>query len=135
MGQLIFNSPGVNLYLSHNMNSQLVVLLSLALLVTLFMPVIEGAAVRRRGRQGRKTLGRQRLGRQRQGRQETEEAGSELPNGCDELTEIGAFMNHLELLRWCIDVGEIDPETQVGLYKPLLALLEAKDAAKEEAAE
>ena len=78
----------------------------------------------------------------RRGRQDADAAGadanavdaeSELPNGCDSLTEIGNFLSYPKLLMWCIEVGEIDPES-LGIYKPILAALEAK-AAEEEAAE
>merc|ERR1711910_280258 len=136
------------------MRSSLVLLVSLALLPSLFLPAIEAAAARRRGkgRAGRRGVvshrGRQqgRRGRARvqarRGRQDADVAAddanavdgeSELPNGCDSLTEIGNFMTYPKLLMWCIEVGEIDPES-LGLYKPLLAILEAK-AAEEEAAE
>merc|ERR1712168_384597 len=134
------------------MRSSLVLLVSLAVLLSLFLPAIEAAAARRRGKAGRRGgvafRGRQqgRRGRARvqarRGSQDGDVAAddanavdgeSELPNGCDSLTEIGNFMTYPKLLMWCIEVGEIDPET-LGLYKPLLAILEAK-AAEEEAAE
>merc|ERR1711942_626677 len=134
------------------MRSSLVLLVSLAVLLSLFLPAIEAAAARRRGKAGRRGgvafRGRQqgRRGRARvqarRGRQDGDVAAddanavdgeSELPNGCDSLTEIGNFMTYPKLLMWCIEVGEIDPES-LGLYKPLLAILEAK-AAEEEAAE
>merc|ERR1712098_989082 len=117
----------------------LVLLVSLAVLLSLFLPAIEAAAARRRGKAGRKGVvtfrGRQqgRRGRARvqarRGRQDGDVAAddanavdgeSELPNGCDSLTEIGNFMTYPKLLMWCIEVGEIDPES-LGLYKPLLA--------------
>jgi hypothetical protein len=136
------------------MRSSLVLLVSLAVLLSLFLPAIEAAAARRRGKAGRRgavsssNRGRQqgRRGRgrvqARRGRQDADvaagdanavDAESELPNGCDSMTEIGNFMSYPKLLMWCIEVGEIDPES-LGLYKPLLAALEAK-AAEEEAAE
>ena len=134
------------------MRASLVLLVSLAVLLSLFLPAIEAAAARRRGKAGRRGAvtfrGRQqgRRGRARvqarRGRQDGDVAAAdanavdgegELPNGCDSLTEIGNFMTYPKLLMWCIEVGEIDPET-LGLYKPLLAILEAK-AAEEEADE
>ena len=134
------------------MRASLVLLVSLAVLLSLFLPAIEAAAARRRGKAGRRGgvafRGRQqgRRGRARvqarRGRQDGDvvaddanavDGESELPNGCDSLTEIGNFMTYPKLLMWCIEVGEIDPES-LGLYKPLLAILEAK-AAEEEAAE
>merc|ERR1739838_454755 len=140
-----------------NMRSSLVLLVCLAVLLSLFLPAIEAAAARRRGKAGRRVAankgrqqgrrGRVASGRSRQlgrrGRQDEDVAAadpnavdteSELPNGCDSLTEIGAFMTHSKLLMWCIEVGEIDPES-LGLYKPLLAILEAKAAEEEEGAE
>ena len=133
------------------MHVSLVLLVSLAVLLSLFLPAIEAAAARRRGKAGRRgavsSSHRGRQGRRgrvqaRRGRQDADavaddanavDAESELPNGCDSLTEIGNFMTYPKLLMWCIEVGEIDPES-LGLYKPLLAILEAK-AAEEEAAE
>ena len=133
------------------MRVSLVLLVSLAVLLSLFLPAIEAAAARRRGKAGRRgavsSSHRGRQGRRgrvqaRRGRQDADavaddanavDAESELPNGCDSLTEIGNFMTYPKLLMWCIEVGEIDPES-LGLYKPLLAILEAK-AAEEEAAE
>merc|ERR1712177_200414 len=125
------------------MRSSLVLLISLAVLLSLFLPAIEAAAARRRGKAGRRGgvafRGRQqgRRGRARvqarRGRQDGDVAAddanavdgeTELPNGCDSLTEIGNFMTYPKLLMWCIEVGEIDPES-LGLYKPLLAILEA----------
>merc|ERR1719500_2358694 len=119
------------------MHSKLVLLVSLAVLLSLFLPAIEAAAARRRvqARHGRVQA--------RRGRQDVDavaddanavDAESELPNGCDSLTEIGNFMTFPKLLMWCIEVGEIDPES-LGLYKPLLAILEAKAAEEEAAAE
>merc|ERR1712066_727561 len=133
------------------MRVSLVLLVSLTVLLSLFLPAIEAAAARRRGKAGRRgavsSSHRGRQGRRgrvqaRRGRQDADavaddanavDAESELPNGCDSLTEIGNFMTYPKLLMWCIEVGEIDPES-LGLYKPLLAILEAK-AAEEEAAE
>ena len=36
---------------------------------------------------------------------ETDEETASLMNGCDALTEIGAFMNYPKLLLWCIEVS------------------------------
>merc|ERR1711990_942046 len=145
MGQSLLPPPPEH---SLRMRSSLVLLVSLAVLLSLFLPAKEAAAARRRGKAGRRGVvshrGRQqgRRGRARvqarRGRQDADDANavdgeSELPNGCDSLTEIGNFMTYPKLLMWCIEVGEIDPES-LGLYKPLLAILEAK-AAEEEAAE
>ena len=134
------------------MHSKLVLLVSLAVLLSLFLPAIEAAAARRRGKAGRRgavsSSHRGRQGRRgrvqaRRGRQDADavaddanavDAESELPNGCDSLTEIGNFMTFPKLLMWCIEVGEIDPES-LGLYKPLLAILEAKAAEEEDAEE
>merc|ERR1712037_325185 len=141
------------------MRVSLVLLVSLAVLLSLFLPAIEAAAARRRGKAGRRgavsSSHRGRQGRRgrvqarhgrvqaRRGRQDADavaddanavDAESELPNGCDSLTEIGNFMTYPKLLMWCIEVGEIDPES-LGLYKPLLAILEAKAAEEEAAAE
>merc|ERR1712198_425675 len=119
-------------------------------LLSVFSPAIEAAASRRRGKATRRgsvarRVQQARRGRgrvvARRGRQDGDvaddanavDAESELPNGCDALTEIGNFMAYPKLLMWCIEVGEIDPES-LGLYKPLLAILEAK-AAQEEAEE
>merc|ERR1712128_5794 len=132
------------------MRCSLVLLVSLAVLLSIFLPAIEAAAARRRGKAGRQGAvsssnrgrhqGRRGRGRvqARRGRQDADaanavDAESELPNGCDSLTEVGNFLSYPKLLMWCIEVGEIDPES-LGLYKPLLAALEAK-AAEEEAAE
>merc|ERR1711892_1063764 len=137
------------------MRCSLVLLVSLAVLLSIFLPAIEAAAARRRGEAGRSRgavfssnrgsqQGRRGRGRvqARRGRQDADaliadanavDAESELPNGCDSLTEVGNFLSYPKLLMWCIEVGEIDPES-LGLYKPLLAALEAK-AAEEEAAE
>merc|ERR1711872_633073 len=114
---------------SNRMRASLVLLVSLAVLLSLFLPAIEAAAARRRGKAGRRGAVTFR-GRQqgRRGRQDGDVAAadanavdgeSELPNGCDSLTEIGNFMTYPKLLMWCIEVGEIDPES-LGLYKPLL---------------
>merc|ERR1712212_861887 len=148
MGQSLLPPPPEQ---SLRMRSSLVLLVSLAVLLSLFLPAIEAAAARRRGKAGRRGVVSHR-GRQqgrggarvqaRRGRKDADvvaddanavDGESELPNGCDSLTEIGNFMTYPKLLMWCIEVGEIDPES-LGLYKPLLAILEAK-AAEEEAAE
>merc|ERR1711915_723672 len=132
------------------MRCSFAILLSLMVLLSVFSPAIEAVAGRRgkaarrgavakRVQQGRRGRGRIVA---RRGRQDGDvsaadanavDVESELPNGCDALTEIGNFMTYPKLLMWCIEVGEIDPES-LGLYKPLLAMLEAK-AAEEEAEE
>merc|ERR1712153_245438 len=144
MGSLDFFIPQST---QKKMRCSLVLLVSLAVLLSIFLPAIEAAAARRRGKSGRRgavsssNRGRQqgRRGRvqARRGRPDADanavDAESELPNGCDSMTEIGNFLSYPKLLMWCIEVGEIDPES-LGLYKPILAALEAK-AAEEEAAE
>merc|ERR1719430_2632660 len=54
---------------------------------------------------------------------ESEGSGSDIANGCDHLTEIGAFMTHAKELAWCL---ENDPELELGLYAPLVALAETR---------
>merc|ERR1712183_637394 len=97
------------------MRSSLVLLVCLAVLLSLFLPAIEAAAARRRGkaggvanrgrqqgRRGRVASGRSRqLGRR--GRQDDDVAAAdpnavdggeeELHNGCDWKTNIGGFLN------------------------------------------
>merc|ERR1712215_149688 len=147
MGQYISLLPTQH----YKMHATLILFLCLAVLLSTFLPAVEAAAARRRGKAARRggvssyrqqgRRGRARV-RARRGRQDADvaaadtnavDAESELPNGCDSLTEIGNFMTYPKLLLWCIEVGEIDPES-LGLYKPLLAVIEAK-AAEEEAAE
>merc|ERR1712025_183993 len=95
------------------MRSSLVLLISLALLLSLFLPAIEAAAARRRGKAGKRGgvsfRGRQqgRRGRARvqarRGRQDADvaaddanavdgEAEEEIYNGCDPATNIGGFL-------------------------------------------
>merc|ERR1739838_901557 len=103
----------------HNckMRSSLVLLVCLAVLLSLFLPVIEAAAARRRGKAGRRVAanrgrqhgrrGRVASGRSRQlgrrGRQDGDvaavdanavdaEADEEIYNGCDPATNIGGFL-------------------------------------------
>merc|ERR1711892_447755 len=103
----------------HNckMRSSLVLLVCLAVLLSLFLPAIEAAAARRRGKAGRRVAanrgrqqgrrGRVASGRSRQlgrrGRQDDDvaaadpnavdaEAEEEIYNGCDPATNIGGFL-------------------------------------------
>merc|ERR1712203_755494 len=107
------------------MRSGLVLLVSLALLLSLFLPAIEAAAARRRGKAktGRRGVvshrGRQqaRRGRgrvqARRGRQDGDVAsddtnavdgeGEELHNGCDWKTNIGGFLTFCKWRKWCAD--------------------------------
>ena len=123
------------------MRCTLLLLVCLAVL-GLLLPVCEAGSARAGRRAGRTGQGRGRTlghrGRKagRRGRQEYEEedenavdageeegSGSDIANGCDHLTEIGAFMNHAKELAWCL---ENDPELELGLYAPLVALAEAR---------
>ena len=125
------------------MRCSLLLLVCLAVLGCL-LPVCEAGSARAGRRAGRTGQGRGRTlvqgGRKagRRGRQEYEEedenavdageeegSGSDIANGCDHLTEIGAFMNHAKELAWCL---ENDPELELGLYAPLVALAEARAA-------
>ena len=97
------------------MRCSLVLLVSLAVLLSIFLPAIEAAAARRRGKAGRRgavsssNRGRQqgRRGRgrvqARRGRQDADvavadenavdgEAEEEIYNGCDPATNIGGFL-------------------------------------------
>merc|ERR1711892_735227 len=95
------------------MRCSLVLLVSLAVLLSLFLPAIEAAAARRKGKAGRRgavsssNRGRQqgRRGRvqARRGRQDADVAGTdenavdgeaeeEIYNGCDPATNIGGFL-------------------------------------------
>merc|ERR1711909_183062 len=103
------------------MRSSLVLLISLAVLLSLFLPAIEAAAARRRGKAGRRGVvshrGRQqgRRGRARvqarRGRQDGDVAaddanagdGEELHNGCDWKTNIGGFLTFCKWRKWCAD--------------------------------
>merc|ERR1711892_554575 len=111
MGSLDFFSHGQYL----KMRCSLVLLVSLAVLLSIFLPAIEAAAARRRGKAGRRgpvsssNRGRQqsRRGRgrvqARRGRQDADVAGAdenavdgeaeeEIYNGCDPATNIGGFL-------------------------------------------
>ena len=59
-------------------------------------------------------------------------SGSDIANGCDHLTNIGAMMTHAKELAWCLDN---DPELELGLYAPLVALAETRAAEAEAAAD
>merc|ERR1712106_122440 len=95
------------------MRCSLVLLVSLAVLLSIFLPAIEAAAARRRGKAGRRgavssaNRGRQQGGRgraqARRGRQDADvaaddanavdgEAEEEIYNGCDPATNIGGFL-------------------------------------------
>merc|ERR1712037_388720 len=94
------------------MRVSLVLLVSLAVLLSLFLPAIEAAAARRRGKAGRRgavsSSHRGRQGRRgrvqaRRGRQDADavaddanavdaEAEEEIYNGCDPATNIGGFL-------------------------------------------
>merc|ERR1711935_295095 len=97
------------------MRCSLVLLVSLAVLLSLFLPAIEAAAARRRGKAGRRgALSSSNRGRQqgrrgrgrvqaRRGRQDADvavadenavdgEAEEEIYNGCDPATNIGGFL-------------------------------------------
>merc|ERR1711892_363043 len=92
------------------MRCSLVLLVSLAVLLSLFLPAIEAAAARRRGKAGRR--GRVQA---RRGRQDADVAGAddgntvdggeeeELHNGCDWKTNIGGFLNFCKWRKWCAD--------------------------------
>merc|ERR1711862_263699 len=105
------------------MRSSLVLLISLAVLLSLFLPAIEAAAARRRGKAGRRGVVSQR-GRQqgrrgrarvqaRRGRQDgdvvaddanaVDGEGEELHNGCDWKTNIGGFLTFCKWRKWCAD--------------------------------
>merc|ERR1712008_321860 len=98
------------------MRCSLVLLVSLAVLLSIFLPAIEAAAARRRGKAGRsrgavfsanrgRQQGRRERGRvqARRGRQDADvaadeanavdgEAKEEIYNGCDPATNIGGFL-------------------------------------------
>merc|ERR1712025_761766 len=108
---------------SNRMRASLVLLVSLAVLLSLFLPAIEAAAARRRGKAGRRGVvshrGRQqgRRGRARvqarRGRQDgdvvaddanaVDGEGEELHNGCDWKTNIGGFLTFCKWRKWCAD--------------------------------
>merc|ERR1711872_374634 len=93
------------------MKTSLVLLLSFAVLMSLFLPAIEAAAARRRGKKG----GRRARARvqTRRGRQDEDVAaddanavdgeGVELHNGCDWKTNIGGFLTFCKWRKWCAD--------------------------------
>merc|ERR1712183_651789 len=109
------------------MRSSLVLLVCLAVLLSLFLPAIEAAAARRRGKAGRRGVanrgrqqgrrGRVASGRSRQlgrrGRQDDDVAAAdpnavdggeeELHNGCDWKTNIGGFLNFCTWRKSCAD--------------------------------
>merc|ERR1711892_835664 len=97
------------------MRCSLVLLVSLAVLLSIFLPAIEAAAARRRGKTGRRgavssSIGGRQQGRRgrgrvqaRRGRQDDDvavadenavdgEAEEEIYNGCDPATNIGGFL-------------------------------------------
>merc|ERR1711935_944311 len=111
MGVFEFRSPPTQDI--GKMRCSLVLLVSLAVLLSIFLPAIEAAAARRRGKAGRRGVvsssnrGRQqgRRGRvqARRGRQDADvavadenavdgEAEEEIYNGCDPATNIGGFL-------------------------------------------
>merc|ERR1711892_1271863 len=115
----------------HNckMRSSLVLLVCLAVLLSLFLPAIEAAAARRRGKAGRRVAanrgrqqgrrGRVASGRSRQlgrrGRQDGDvaaadpnavdaEAEEEIYNGCDHATNIGGFLIQKLWRKKCVEL-------------------------------
>merc|ERR1712106_1111536 len=111
MGSLDFFLPQS----TPKMRCSLVLLVSLAVLLSIFLPAIEAAAARRRGKAGRRGVvsssnrgrqqGRRGRGRlqARRGRQDADvaaddanavdgEAEEEIYNGCDWKTNIGGFL-------------------------------------------
>merc|ERR1712183_24000 len=115
----------------HNckMRSSLVLLVCLAVLLSLFLPAIEAAAARRRGKAGRRVAanrgrqqgrrGRVASGRSRQlgrrGRQDGDvaaadpnavdaEAEEEIYNGCDPATNIGGFLIQKLWRKKCVEL-------------------------------
>ena len=106
------------------MKSSLIILLSLAVLMSIFLPAIEAAVARRRGKSGRRggsalarrgrQQGRKGRGRvqARRGRQDADVAADdanavdgeeELYNGCDWKTNIGGFLTFCKWRKWCAD--------------------------------
>merc|ERR1711892_321997 len=108
------------------MRCSLVLLVSLAVMLSLFLPAIEAAAARRRGNAGRREAasssnrggqqGRRGRGRvqARRGRQDADvpaddgnavdgEDEEELHNGCDWKTNIGGFLNFCKWRKWCAE--------------------------------
>merc|ERR1711953_1208753 len=122
MGQSLLPSPPEQ---SLRMRANLALLVSLAVLLSLFLPAIEAAAARRRGKAGRRGVvshrGRQqgRRGRARvqarRGRQDTDvaaddanavdgEAEEEIYNGCDPATNIGGFLIQKLWRKKCVEL-------------------------------
>merc|ERR1712215_205971 len=106
MGSVVC-SPLLGNKVHEMMRSNLVLLVCLTLLLSLFLPTIQAAAARRRGkaaRRGRVTSSNRQQGRRgreqglaRQGRQDEDiaaddEAEEEIYNGCDPATNIGGFL-------------------------------------------
>merc|ERR1712098_710278 len=97
------------------MKTSLVLLLCFVVLMSLFLPAIEAAAARRRGKKGGRRGGVSLRGRQqgRRGRQDEDVAaddanavdgeGEELHNGCDWKTNIGGFLTFCKWRKWCAD--------------------------------
>merc|ERR1711915_131702 len=106
------------------MKPSLIILLSLAVLMSLFLPAIEPAVARRRGKSGRRggsalarrgrQQGRRGRGRfqARRGRQDADVAADDanavdgeevLYNGCDWKTNIGGFLTFCKWRKWCAD--------------------------------
>ena len=106
------------------MRVSLVLLVSLAVLLSLFLPAIEAAAARRRGKAGRRgavsSSHRGRQGRRgrvqaRRGRQDADavaddanavdgEAEEEIYNGCDPATNIGGFLIQKLWRKKCVEL-------------------------------
>merc|ERR1711915_1052925 len=72
------------------MKSSLIILLSLAVLMSLFLPAIEAAVARRRGKSGRRGGS-------------AVDGEEELYNGCDWKTNIGGFLTFCKWRKWCAD--------------------------------
>ena len=106
------------------MRASLALLVSLAVLLSLFLPAIEAAAARRRGKAGRRgavsSSHRGRQGRRgrvqaRRGRQDADavaddanavdgEAEEEIYNGCDPATNIGGFLIQRLWRKKCVEL-------------------------------
>ena len=122
------------------------------MLLSLFLPAIEAAAARRRGKAGRRgavsssSRGRQqgRRGRARaqarRGRQDGDVAADdanavdgeaeELHNGCDWKTNIGGFLNFCKWRKWCADekgVTDFGPYGGVPEACPIVAEEEGEE--------
>merc|ERR1711942_556248 len=119
MGQSLLPPPPEQIL---RMRASLVLLISLAVLLSLFLPAIEAAAARRRGKAGRRgavsSSHRGRQGRRgrvqaRRGRQDADAVADdanavdaeeeELHNGCDWKTNIGGFLTFCKWRKWCAD--------------------------------